>query len=134
MKSRLLILIAAILLIGPRFAFAGSGGGKASGRGFDIVGDIPQATVTNAKATINANTYNLNCLTDLTVSATAAFEVRVLDQGTTIYHVNLPAAGALFENRVMDDAICNSVVGSSFTITVSSVTIYDINYKGFIRQ
>ena len=71
-----------------------------------------------------------NCLTDIDVISDAAYTLRILNGGTTVYALVLAADSGFIRSWDETQGFCGSA-NTLMEIYVSAGTNYNINYKGF---
>ena len=73
-----------------------------------------------------------NCLTQLDLTSVGAGTFRVLDGGTTIYAVAIPANGALVREWSTEEALCGTAATAmNIKMSTSSAGAYTINHVGY---
>ena len=89
-------------------------------------------TTGTALVTIAAGSSGVkNCISDIDVISDAAYTLRILDGGTTVYAVALGAGEGIVRSWDAETAMCGTAATATY-ISVSAGT-YNINHRGFTQ-
>lgn len=117
-----------VALVGA-IAYGQNGGVQMLGR-FGPTANAGVALSTPAVFQIPASSTGRNCLKNLDVTSNSSFTLRVLDDGTTVYAVDVSSGGGIIRAWDDNDLMCGSL-NTAMRISVSSGS-FRINYSGFM--
>ena len=110
-----------------------------AGAGFlyaaDVYEFIPASSTVNSSNLIaRPGRLYRNCLTEVTFTSVMAStgSFTVLEEGTTIYHVQTATGIPFNKSWSMDNPLCTTVTNSSMTITIAPSPAR-LNYQGYIK-
>lgn len=134
-------LIAVVLMLSATVAYAAFN--KLSRIGPSSASLSSWASAEQASTIASAGSGIRNCLSNLSLTSSANFTLRVLDGGTTVYAVDVPTTtvttgggGAILNREWRDDDMCGSS-NTAFIVKITTATnpiatsTQKLNYSGF---
>lgn len=90
-----------------------------------------RGTSDTGRVALAALTNHRNCIKHLSVTAEQAGNLHILDAGTTIYTVAVPASGGVIEDWDEADAPCTSAKNTAMYVYLTTATAYRLSYSAF---